>query len=255
MNDLSISTSRTSIRGESPPPVRDSSPHIPLVPIPVPTDRFTLPPIKSTDDYLQTRDVLLFWLRSPGFSTARSDELLLTEARNAVASQFWEGQLRAAIKDGPTRFLFKNTGTTFYGKGFEMLQILEDHFCPSTISHSFTTLLSLFNDTQGDKESIHKFRSRFKGHMGALSRSSVAIPPILQVMLFLRGMHSCYQDLLSQFASKHKDLAVATIDSIVGDAKFMDEFKLVDGKSKPSGPSPWAPSVAAVATDRDGKEF
>jgi hypothetical protein len=35
----------------------------------------------------------------------------------------------------------------------------------------------------------------------------------------------------------------------------MDEFKLVDGKSKPSGPSPRVPSVAAVATDQDGKEF
>ena len=91
--------------------------------------------------------------------------------------------------------------------------------------------------------------------MGALSRSSVAIPPILQVMLFLRRMHSCYQDLLSQFASKHKDLAVATIDSIVGDAKFMDEFKLVEGNSKPHGSSPRVPSVAAVTTDQDGKEF
>jgi len=91
--------------------------------------------------------------------------------------------------------------------------------------------------------------------MGALSRSSVAIPPILQVMLFLRGMHSCYQDLLSQFASKHKDLAVATIDSIVCDAKFMDEFKLVDGSSKPRGSTTRVPSVAAVTTDQGGKEF
>ncbi len=91
--------------------------------------------------------------------------------------------------------------------------------------------------------------------MGALSRSSMAITPILQVMLFLHGMHSRYQDLLSQFALKHKDLAVATIDSIVGDAKFMDEFKLVEGKSKPSGPSPRVPLVAAVTTDQDGKEF
>jgi hypothetical protein len=151
-----------------------------------------------------------------------------------LAGQFWEGQLRAAIKDGPACFLFENTGTTFYGKGFEMLQVLEDYFRPSTISNSFTTLFSLFNDTQAEKESIHEFRSRFEGHMGALSRSSVAIPPILQVMLFLRGMHSRYQDLLSQFASKHKDLAIATIDSIVGDAKFMDEFKLVQ-RSLPSG--------------------
>jgi hypothetical protein len=195
VDDLSISISRASIRGGSPPPVRVLSPDVPLVPIPVPTDRFTLPPIKSTDDYLQTRDVLLFWLRSLGFSAARSDELLLMDARNALASLFWEGQLWAAIKDEPTRFLFKNKGTTFYGKGFEMLQVLKDHFCPSTNSNSFTALtalLSLFSDTQGNKESIHEFWSRFEGHMGALSCLLVAIPPILQVMLFLRGMHSHY---------------------------------------------------------------
>ena len=254
VDHLSVSTSRASFHGGS-PPVRVSSPDVPLVPIPVPTDRFTLPPIKSADDYLQTRDILLFWLRSPGFSTACSDAILMTDTRNALASQFWEGQLQAAIKDGPACFLFENTGTTFYGKGFEMLQVLEDHFRPSTISNSFTTLLSLFNDTQGDKESIHEFWSRFEGHMGALSHSSVAIPPILQVMLFLRGMHSRYQDILSQFASKHKDLAVATIDSIVCDAKFMDEFKLVEGSSKPRGSPTRVPSVAAVTTDQDGKEF
>ncbi len=149
---------------------------------------------------------------------ARLDELLLTDARNALASQYWEGQLRAALIDGPVRFLIENTGSTFYGKGLDMLQVLEDHFCPSSISNSFTTLLALFNDTQGEKKSIHEFWSQFEGHIGALSWSSVAIPPILQVMLFLRGMHSCYQDLLSQFALKHKDLALATIDSIVADA-------------------------------------
>ena len=248
MEDMSVSTSRVSIREES--SIKTS-----LTPIPVPTKRFALPQIKSSDDYLQTCDVLLSWLRSPGFLTARSDDLLLTDEQNSLASQFWEGQLWAAIKDGPARFLFENTGSTFYGKGFEMLQVLEDHFCPSSISNSFTTLLSLFNDTQKDKESIHEFRSRFEGHMGALSRSSVAIPPILQVMLFLRGMHSRYQDILSQFASKHKDIAVATIDSIINDAKFMDEFKLVEGKSKPGGSSQRAPSAAAVATDKDGKEF
>jgi hypothetical protein len=66
--------------------------------------------------------------------------------------------------------------------------------------------------------------------MGALSCSLVAIPPILQVMLFLWGMHSCYQDLLSQFESKHKDLSLATIDSIIADARFMDEFDVVGGK-------------------------
>ncbi len=239
-------------------PLQAASPADTPTPIPVPTDHFTLPAIKTGDNYLQTRDLILFWLRPPGFSMACLDELLLTDARNALASQYWEGQLRAALKDVPIRFLFKNTGSTFYGKGFEMLQVLEDHFHPSSIFNSFTTLLVLFNDTQGKKESIHKFWSQFEGHIGVLSWLLVAIPPILQVMLFLWGMHLRYQDLLSQFPSKHKDLALATIDSIVADARFMDDFVVVKGKTKPgaSSPSPQStPSVAAIATNKEGKAF
>ncbi len=90
---------------------------------------------------------------------ACSDELLLTDVRNALASQYGEGQLRAALEDGPVHFLVKNTGSTFYGKGFEMLQVLKDHSRPSSISNSFTTLLALLNNTQSIKESIHKFWS------------------------------------------------------------------------------------------------
>ena len=72
---------------------------------------------------------------------------------NALASQFWEGQIRTASKDGgDARFLFENTGSTYYDEGFEMLQVLEDHYRPSSISNTFTTLLSLFNDKQSDTE-------------------------------------------------------------------------------------------------------
>jgi hypothetical protein len=99
-----------------------------------------------------------------------------------------------------------------------MIQVLKDNFCPSSISNSLTTLVALFNDTQGDKEGIHEFRSQFEGHLGALSGLSVAIPPILQVMLFLCAIHACYSDLLSQFASKHKDLSLASIDSVMANA-------------------------------------
>ncbi len=111
-----------------------------------------------------------------------------------------------------------------------MLQVLEDNFRPSSISNSFTTLPALFNVTQGDKEGIDEFRSRFAGHLGALSWSAVAIPPILQVILFLWAMHSCYADLLSQFATKHKD-PVATIDSVVANAWYMDDFVVLGGKT------------------------
>ncbi len=142
----------------------------------------------------------------------------MTDGRNALASQFWEGQIRTSLKDGSVCYLFENTDSKYFGKGFKMIQILEDNFRPSSISNSFTTLLALFNDTQGDKEGIHKFRSWFEGHLGALSRSSLAIPPILQVMLFLHAIHACYSDLLSQFASKHNDLSLASINSVVADA-------------------------------------
>jgi hypothetical protein len=63
-----------------------SSSNILLSPIPLPVDRFTLPPIKSGKDYLQSRDLILYWLQTPGFSTAREDSLLVTDGRNALAS-------------------------------------------------------------------------------------------------------------------------------------------------------------------------
>jgi len=42
------------------------------------------------------------------------------------------------------------------------------------------------------------------------------------MMLFLRALHARYGNLLTQFASKHKDLSTALIDSVISDAKFMD---------------------------------
>ncbi len=115
-----------------------------------------------------------------------------------------------------------------------MLQLLEDNFCPSSISNTFTTLLAFFNTTQGDKEGLHEFRAQFEGHVSALSQSLVTIPLILQVMLILRALHSKYQDLLTQFASKQKDLSSTTIDSVVADAKFMDKSIIVGAKTKSS---------------------
>jgi hypothetical protein len=205
---------------------------IPAGPIHLPVDRFNLALIKMSDDYLAARGLIQYWLCCPGFSTAHSDAALITDPTNALASLFWEGQIRRALKDSPARFLFENTGSTYYDKGFEMLQVLEDNFHPSSISNTFTTLLSLFNDRQSDKEGIHKFCSRFKGNLSALSCLLVAIPQILQVMLFLHAIHLRYQDLLNQFASKQKDLLVALIDSVVANAKFMNKFVPVGANGK-----------------------
>jgi hypothetical protein len=101
-----------------------------------------------------------------------------------------------------------------------MLLVLEDTFCPSSISNTITTLLSLFKDRQSDMEGIHEFCLKFEGNLFALSCLSVTIPQILQVMLFLWAIHSRYQDLLNQYASKQKDLLAASIDSMVADAIF-----------------------------------
>ncbi len=90
----------------------------------LPADKFTLSPIKSGNDYLKSRDLILYWLRSPGFSTAHDDSLLVTDIRNSLTSQFWEGQLCTALKDGSVRHLFENTNSKYFRKGFKMLQAL-----------------------------------------------------------------------------------------------------------------------------------
>ena len=71
----------------------------PVGPTPLPVDQFTLPTInKSGSDYLQTWDMIHFWLRSPGFSTSRLDSaLIITDTTNSLASQSWEGQLWMAL--------------------------------------------------------------------------------------------------------------------------------------------------------------
>ena len=78
-------------------------------------------------------------------------------------------------------------------------------------------------------------------------------------MLFLCLMHARYGNLLIQFASKQKDLSLASIDSVVLDVQFMDEFTVVGagGKPKPGTPSPSPCSLAAASmvTDGEGKGY
>ncbi len=133
----------------------------PVGPTPLLVDRFKLSLIKSGSDYLQTWDLILFWLRSPSFSTGRSDSALITDTTNFLASQYWEVQLRMAVQDGPVRFLFDNTGSLYFGHGFEMLAALEANFKPATFSHAFATLLSLIDNKQAE-EGIHEFWACFE---------------------------------------------------------------------------------------------
>jgi hypothetical protein len=118
----------------------------PVSPTPIPVDWFMLPPIKYGSDYLQTWDLILFWLRCPSFSTVCSDTVLNTDAANSLVSQYWEGQLRMAVQDGLVQFLFDNTGDIYYGCRFE-IAFLEAIFCPNTFSRAFAALISLVNNT------------------------------------------------------------------------------------------------------------
>jgi hypothetical protein len=97
-----------------------------------------------------------------------------------------------AVKDGSLWFLFNNKGMLYYGKGFEMLAALNQNCRPDTVANAFTTLMSLFNDVQGDSEPIMEFRSHFVGMVMDMTRCKIMIPPILLVMFFLCALHGRY---------------------------------------------------------------
>ena len=234
----------------SPPPV--PSPPVVVTPLRPSSETFKLPPLKDPKAYLDVYDMILYWLRQPEYGTQLSDEsLLVTTPSNVAASLFWEGQIRTAVREGSLRFLFDNKGTLYHGKGFEMLDVLNKHCRPDTIANAFGTLLSLFNDVQGPSEPVLEFRSRFDGMVLDMSRSKIVLPPILLVMLFLRALHSRYSDILDQFRSRYKNLETATIDSVVEDARYHDEFKLVGSEKK----TPATPKAATANVDKAGKEW
>ena len=137
-----------------------------------------------------------------------------------------------AVQDNPVWYLFDNTGDLYYGCGFEMVAALVANFKPATFSHTFTTLLSLVIDKQSE-EGIHEFRARFEGHLHDMSRSAVSIPPILKAMLFLQALHPRYKAIIDLFASKQKDISIASINSIVLDAQIMDVFSFFGSNGNP----------------------
>ena len=203
--------------------------------------------------YLDLHDAIAYYLRSDEYGTQRSDDLLITDPSNAEASCYWEGQLRVAVRNGGLRFLFENTGLRFHRKGSEMIDVLNCHCHPDSVTDAFTTLMSLFNDVQGDSKPIVEFWSRFDGMIMDMSRCKVVIPPLLLVMIFIRALHSRYSDILDQFRSRYKDLDSATVDSVVADVKYHDSFQLVDHNKK--APKKGGPGALAVAVDRSGKEW
>ncbi len=118
-----------------------------------------------------------------------------------------------------------------------MLDALIRYCCPDTVSNAFASLLSLFNDVQQESEPTLEYCSHFDGLTLKLSRCKVVLPHLLSVMLFLRGLHSWYDDIVTQFRSGHKSIKMATIDSIVSDVTFHDGFTLVESKKGKSGGS------------------
>jgi hypothetical protein len=95
-----------------------------------------------------------------------------------------------------------------------VLAVLEGNFRPDTFSHTFATLFSLTINKQ-DEECIHEFWACVEGHLHNFSRLMVSIPPILQAMLFLWALHSCYKAIIDLFALKQKDILVALILSFL----------------------------------------
>jgi hypothetical protein len=113
-----------------------------------------------------------------------------------------------------------------------MIDVLNCHCRPDSVTDAFTTLMSLFNDVQGDSKPIIEFRSRFDGMVMDMLRCRVIIPPLLLVVIFICALHSRYSDILDQFRSRYKDLDSATIDSMVADVKNHDSFQLVNHNKK-----------------------
>jgi hypothetical protein len=148
-----------------------------------------LPPIKSGSDYLQTWDLILFWLHSRGFSTGRlGSDLIITDTTISLASQYWEGQLWMAVQD--------LLPTSRMRSAF-------------MISELVLRVISLI-------------------FLGQWSVSLQFFKPCSSY----GALHPRHEAIIDMFASKQKDIYVATISSIISDAKFMDECALFGTNGK-----------------------
>jgi hypothetical protein len=118
---------------------------------------FKLVEIKDAKAYINNYDLIQYYLRIPEFSYGCSDGVLQMDTSNAESSRVWECQICLAVKDGSHHFLFENKGDLFHGRGFEMLATLNQHCHLDTVSNVFFSLLSLFNEVQGDSKPILEY--------------------------------------------------------------------------------------------------
>ena len=210
--------------------------------------------MKDPKVFLDSHEQIQYYLWMPDFCTGHTDDSLVTDASNQEASSVREGKLRTAVKEGTLQFLFENKGTQYHGRGFEVLAGLMQHCRPDSVTDAFSSLLSLFNDIQGENESILEYWSCFDGLALELNQCRVIIPPLLMIMLFVHALHSHYECIVEQFRSHSKNIETATLDSIVADAVFNDGFIQVDKKGKPAaGPRACAAASANTNTDSQGK--
>ncbi len=103
-----------------------------------------------------------------------------------------------------------------------------------------------------------EYHARFDGLTIELSCCKVALPTILLVMSFLCGLHSHYSNIVEQFCSSFKQTESATINSIISDVSYHDEFAVVDSKKGKqavvgSGSGTRVPATAAANTDWQGQ--
>ncbi len=134
---------------------------------------------------------------------------------------------------GFSSLLAKKKGSQFDGKGFKMLAALNQHCHPDSVAYAFTIQMLLFNDNMTESEEIMALCLHFDGMVNDIVWCKLKIPLILMVMFFLRSLHPCYDNLLlEQFWSWYKDPESASLDSIVADAHYHDEFKLVGSDKK-----------------------
>jgi hypothetical protein len=98
-----------------------------------------------------------------------------------------------------------------------MLAALNAYCHPDLVANTFFSLLSIFNELQGDNEPDLAFGSCFDGLIMEMACCKVAIPSLLLIMFFLRALHSCYSDIEEQFWTHHKSLETTSLDMTVAD--------------------------------------
>ncbi len=166
----------------------------------------------------------------------------------------WERLLWLAVKDGSLHFLFENKGDIYNCHGFEMLAALSQHCHPDLVSNAFTSLISFFNDVQGQDEPILQYQSCFGGLIMELSHCKVTNTQMLMVMLFLWVVHVHYSELLNQLWTCFKSIEMATIDLVVEDIAYHDSFTVHEckGEGKPATSTLRIPMAASANTDQKG---